>query len=92
MDSQVKYALLAAGEGEIYLRLLSSDRLDYKEKIWDQAAGSIIVEEAGGTVTDLDGRPLDFSRGRSLSGNRGICATNGILHDRVLEALRMVKA
>ena len=92
MDSQVKYALLASGQGEIYLRLLSVDRPDYKEKIWDQAAGSIIVEEAGGTVTDLDGEPLDFSQGRSLRGNRGICASNGILHSRVLEALRVVKA
>ena len=60
MDSQVKYGLLAGGEGEIYLRLLSPDKPDYREKIWDQAAGSVIVEEAGGVVTDLDGRPLDF--------------------------------
>ena len=92
MDSQVKYALLASGEGEIYLRLLSPARLDYKEKIWDQAAGSIIVEEAGGMVTDLDGIPLDFSRGRTLKENRGICASNGILHDRALDAIRAVKA
>ena len=92
MDSQVKYALLASGEGEIYLRLLSPTRMDYKEKIWDQAAGSIIVEEAGGTVTDLDGAPLDFSQGRTLAGNRGICASNGIFHDRALDALRTVKA
>jgi HAL2 family 3'(2'),5'-bisphosphate nucleotidase len=92
MDSQVKYALLASGEGEIYLRLLSPDRMDYREKIWDQAAGSIIVEEAGGTVTDLDGKVLDFSRGRTLKDNRGICATNGLLHDEALEVLKRVKA
>jgi len=92
MDSQVKYALLASGRGEIYLRLLSPGRLDYKEKIWDQAAGSIIVEEAGGMVTDLDGKALDFSRGRTLQGNRGICASNGHFHDRTLAALKQVKA
>jgi 3'(2'), 5'-bisphosphate nucleotidase len=92
MDSQVKYALLASGMGEIYLRLLSPDRMDYKEKIWDQAAGSIIVEEAGGIVTDLDGIPLDFSRGRTLKMNRGVCASNGTFHDRALEALRAVRA
>jgi 3'(2'), 5'-bisphosphate nucleotidase len=66
--------------------------LDYKEKIWDQAAGSIIVEEAGGTVTDLDGKALDFSLGRTLKGNRGICASNGRFHDRALAALKRVKA
>lgn len=92
MDSQVKYALLAAGEGEIYLRLLSPDQMDYREKVWDQAAGSIIVEEAGGKVTDLDGKVLDFSLGRTLSDNRGICATNKLLHEKSLEALRIVKA
>ncbi len=92
MDSQAKYALLASGKGEIYLRLLSPAKPDYREKIWDQAAGSIIVEEAGGKVTDLDGKQLDFSQGRTLRNNRGICATNGILHDRALLALREVQA
>lgn len=92
MDSQVKYALLAAGEGEIYLRLLSADHPDYREKIWDQAAGSIVVEEAGGKVTDLDGKALDFSQGRTLKNNRGICATNGTLHDQALKAIQVVQA
>jgi 3'(2'), 5'-bisphosphate nucleotidase len=92
MDSQAKYALLASGKGEIYLRLLSPAKPDYREKIWDQAAGSIIVEEAGGKVTDLDGRELDFAQGRTLKKNRGICATNGIFHERALQALRAVQA
>ena len=92
VDSQVKYAMLASGEGEVYLRLLSSDQPNYREKIWDQAAGSIIVEEAGGIVTDLEGKPLDFSQGRTLKENRGICATNGLLHGKALEALKRVKA
>lgn len=92
MDSQAKYAVLAAGGGDVNLRLLSPGRLDYREKIWDQAAGSIIVEEAGGRVTDLDGRSLDFSRGRTLAGNRGVLATNGRLHDSLLEGLRSIGA
>ncbi len=88
MDSQAKYAVLAAGGGEILLRLLSPSRPDYREKIWDQAAGSIVIEEAGGRVSDLDGKDLDFSRGRTLAGNRGVLATNGHLHDKVLNGLR----
>jgi 3'(2'), 5'-bisphosphate nucleotidase len=92
MDSQVKYALLAGGMGEIYLRLLSPDKPGYREKIWDQAAGSIIVEEAGGMVTDLDGKLLDFSQGRTLKNNRGICATNGTLHSAALTALKAINA
>ncbi len=92
MDSQAKYALLAAGQGEIYLRLLSPQRRGYREKIWDQAAGSLVIEEAGGRVTDLDGNALDFTRGRTLADNRGICATNGYLHQAALEALRDIRA
>jgi 3'(2'), 5'-bisphosphate nucleotidase len=88
MDSQAKYAVLAAGEGDVLLRLLSPSRPDYREKIWDQAAGSIVVTEAGGRVTDLDGQPLDFSHGRTLACNRGILATNGHLHEALLAGLR----
>jgi 3'(2'), 5'-bisphosphate nucleotidase len=92
MDSQAKYAVLAAGAGEIYLRLLSASRPEYREKIWDQAAGSIVIEEAGGKVTDLDGNGLDFTQGRTLAKNRGICATNGYLHENALKALEMIGA
>lgn len=92
MDSQAKYAVLAAGEGDVLLRLLSPSRPDYREKIWDQAAGSIVIEEAGGRVTDLDGKTLDFSHGRTLAKNRGVLATNGPMHDAVLEALRAIGA
>lgn len=92
MDSQAKYAVLAAGGGEMLLRLLSPKQLDYREKIWDQAAGSIVIEEAGGRVSDLDGKPLDFSHGRTLKENRGVLATNGRLHEAALEALRQIGA
>lgn len=87
MDSQAKYALLAAGQADLLLRLLSPGRPDYREKIWDQAPGAIVVEEAGGRITDLDGAPLDFTAGRKLIRNRGILASNARLHDAILEAL-----
>ncbi|MFW6125015.1 MAG: 3'(2'),5'-bisphosphate nucleotidase [Pirellulales bacterium] len=92
MDSQAKYAVLAAGEGDVLVRLLSPARPDYRERIWDQAAGSIIVEEAGGRVSDLDGRALDFTAGRTLARNRGIVATNGHLHGALLDAVRAIGA
>jgi 3'(2'), 5'-bisphosphate nucleotidase len=89
MDSQGKYGLLARGEGTVYLRLPTGK--PYAEKIWDHGAGMIIVQEAGGMVTDSYGRQLDFSRGRTLDGNQGIVATNGLLHERILEAVKSVK-
>ncbi len=90
MDSQAKYAVLAAGGGEMLFRMLSPKAPDYKEKIWDQAAGAIILEEAGGKITDLWGKPLDFSRGRTLSANTGVFASNGHLHRAGLDAIAAV--
>ena len=92
LDSQAKYALLAAGRGDLLVRLLSSRQPDYVEKIWDQAAGSIVVEEAGGRITDLRGAALDFTRGRTLAGNRGVLASNARLHAAALKALADIAA
>ena len=86
IDSQCKYAVVARGEASIYLRLPRDT--SYREKVWDHAAGVVVVEEAGGRVTDLDGKPLDFSEGRLLGNHRGIICTNGAIHERVLEACR----
>ncbi len=88
MDSQVKYGVLARGEASVYIRLPNPMTPDYRECIWDHAAGLIVVEEAGGLVTDVDGRELDFSQGRRMTGNCGILATNGELHSQVLECIR----
>ena len=50
----------------------------------DVAAGSLLVEEAGGRVTGLDGAPLDIDRPTVL-------ASNGIIHDEMLAVLREVR-
>jgi len=85
IDSQCKYAAVARGDAQIYLRLPT--RADYREKVWDHAAGMIVVEEAGGVVSDVDGKPLDFKRGRALEANRGVIATCGPIHAQVVEAV-----
>ena len=46
LDSQAKYAVVARGEAEIYLRLPA--KYGYREKIWDHAGGVLLVEEGGG--------------------------------------------
>lgn len=92
LDSQAKYAVLAAGNGDLLFRLLSPKMPQYTEYIWDQAAGSLIVEEAGGKVSDLRGDPLDFSQGRRLEKNIGVLVSNGHLHQAGLDALQSVGA
>lgn len=88
IDSQCKYAAVARGDATIYLRLPTKP--GYQEKIWDHAAGVAVIEEAGGVVTDVYGKKLDFSKGRTLSENKGVIVSNGQFHDEVLVAVREV--
>ncbi len=68
----------------LHYHLLASGRIDAVLEsdinILDIAALTVIVEEAGGRVTDLEGRPIGLE-------TRSILATNGVLHAAVLEAL-----
>ncbi len=87
LDSQVKYGAVARGDAVLYLRLPSPKHPDYREKIWDHAAGLLIVEEAGGRVTDMHGRPLDLASNARMLDNRGVIASNGAIHAAALAAL-----
>lgn len=86
LDSQAKYAVVARGQADIYLRLPT--RKAYQEKIWDHAGGALVVQEAGGTVSDINGKPLDFTQGHQLTENRGVVVSNGPLHDAVVKAVQ----
>ena len=66
------YALIAEGAGEAMVEV--------GLKSWDAAAPTVLIEEAGGRVTDFDGR-RDIETGT-------IVASNGRLHDTVLRRLR----
>ncbi|MCB9128247.1 MAG: 3'(2'),5'-bisphosphate nucleotidase [Ardenticatenales bacterium] len=92
MDSQAKYAAVARGQAEIYLRAPNPKTPDYRENIWDHAAGWLVVSEAGGRVSDIHGQPLDWSHGRRLEENRGVVATNGHVHDEVIATIAEILA
>jgi 3'(2'), 5'-bisphosphate nucleotidase len=84
LDSQAKYAAVALGLADVYLRL--PGRSTWREFIWDHAAGSLVVEEAGGAVSDARGRALDFGEGRWLRDCRGVVAAPQGLHAAVVSA------
>lgn len=87
LDSQAKYGVVARGEAALYLRLPFPITSEKRQNTWDHAAGVIMVEEAGGRVTDMYGQPLDFSFGAKLVNNQGIIASNGLIHEAVLAAV-----
>ncbi|KAG6573236.1 PAP-specific phosphatase HAL2-like protein, partial [Cucurbita argyrosperma subsp. sororia] len=84
--SMAKYAAIARGDAEIFMKFAKAG---YKEKIWDHAAGVVIIQEAGGVVTDARGRPLNFSNGMYLEGlDRGVIACSGAnLHAKIIRAV-----
>ncbi|KAF9074587.1 hypothetical protein BDP27DRAFT_1214106 [Rhodocollybia butyracea] len=88
MDSQAKYACLARGDGGAYMRMPTG--VGYKEKIWDHAAGSLIIEESGGIVSDSKGQRLDFGLGQTLGENYGVIATAKDAHAKLLQAVQQV--
>ena len=85
VDSQTKYALVATGRAHVYLRNVPN----YREKIWDHAAGYLIVKEAGGVVFDLKGNDLCWTAGERMpEGSVGvIAASSPQLASQILQAL-----
>jgi len=82
-------AVRRLGSAALDLCYVAAGRFDgfWEDRLhaWDVAAGALIVEEAGGRVTDFAGRPLDLTRGQIL-------ATNGPLHERVREVIMRARA
>jgi myo-inositol-1(or 4)-monophosphatase len=78
-------AVRRLGSAAIDLCYVAAGRMDgFWErdlKPWDVAAGALIVAEAGGRVTQMDGAPFN-SRGNQ------VLATNGAIHQRMLDVIR----
>ena len=74
-SARLDLAYVAAGRFDGYWELRLSP--------WDVAAGGILVEEAGGRLTDLSGQPVDIDR-------PAIVASNGRIHDQVLAVLEEI--
>ncbi len=89
-DSMVKYCIISRSEADVYLRLPNPNSPGYVENIWDHAAGVVIVEEAGGKISDMNGKTLDFGQGKKLFANRGVIVTNAELHSDVIRAVQNV--
>ena len=62
-----------------------------RTKIWDTCGPEAILTAAGGRMSDIDGRPLVYDT-PDLYNRRGIVASNGPLHDFVIEALAPIVA
>ncbi|KAG0680331.1 hypothetical protein C6P40_000187 [Pichia californica] len=87
LDSQAKYCALSKGDAEIYLRLPKDPH--YREKIWDHAAGYLLVNESGGKVTDIYGNDLNFGYGRTLN-SQGVIAATKTAHPSIISVIKSI--
>lgn len=78
-----------AGSAALDLGNVASGRYDgfweFNLNPWDTAAGVLIVQEAGGKVTRFDGDPFRLD-------SREVLATNGLIHDEVVENFKQIFA
>lgn len=76
----LKVGLLAEGRAHVYVHLGA------KTNQWDTCAPQVIIEAAGGLMTDRDGQPLQYNSAEIRNLN-GVVATNGVIHPRVIEEI-----
>lgn len=86
LDSQCKYALVAEGAADCFMRVPSATR---EECVWDHAPGAVVAAESGAEVSDLAGRALEFS-GTTLSKNLGTLACDKFIASMVCSAAGQV--
>lgn len=88
MESQCKFVLVATGDADLAIRFPPRDpTAGGVDMVWDYAGAVLMVDEAGGRMTDCEGRALRFGRGRAIEGNRGVLAGASWLHRAVVDAL-----
>lgn len=85
--TQLSHGIRRAGSAALDLCFVASGRYDgfweLKLNPWDKAAGSLLVTEAGGLVTGIDGKPF------KLLGD-DVFASNGLVHDQMLRVFNEV--
>ena len=81
----LKLGLICEGRAHIYIHAGA------KTNQWDTCAPEAILKAAGGTITDTSGQPLEYNISQVRNMN-GIIATNGTIHDRVVEVTTAVLA
>ncbi|KAG6021533.1 hypothetical protein E4U19_005635 [Claviceps sp. Clav32 group G5] len=84
----VRWATLAMGLGNTTVWIYK--RRDRYGKVWDHAGAMLLFEETGGKITDVMGRDIDLTAGRTMSANFGFVAAPRHLHQKVLDVVREV--
>jgi len=84
VDSMAKFCMVADGTADLYIKPMNENR----SFSWDFLPGVLIVNEAGGIVSDLKGNNIKFNNEKCIISAPGLIASNGILHEETLKYLK----
>lgn len=91
--SLCKYLMVASGRASVFIL---RSRVEKIIKVWDHAVGIICVQEAGGMVTDWEGRIIDLAADqddrRALFPSGGVLVTNRSVHDQIIGLISSSKS
>jgi myo-inositol-1(or 4)-monophosphatase len=86
--AMASHGVRRTGSAALDLAYVACGRLDFFWEFglmpWDQAAGTLLVREAGGTTSDMQGRPLD------ITASEHLLADNSVLHDEVIRMFQQI--
>lgn len=83
--SGAKLCTIASGEAEAHINT------NFRAGKWDVAAGQLILEEAGGVISDLDGKPIDYKSTSTNLERSFVASANKKLHDKIITELFNLK-
>ncbi|MCJ7649869.1 MAG: hypothetical protein MUP85_14755 [Candidatus Lokiarchaeota archaeon] len=83
IDSMAKFCMIADGTADLYVKPMNKSR----SFAWDFLPGILLVQEAGGTVTDLRGSKIEFNNDKCIVSTPGLIASNSIIHNDIIAKL-----
>jgi 3'(2'), 5'-bisphosphate nucleotidase len=84
IDSMAKFCMVADSSAELYIKPMSKNR----SFIWDFLPGDLLVNEAGGKVTDLNGYPPKYINNKCVISAPGLVVSNGKFHEEIIETIK----
>jgi 3'(2'), 5'-bisphosphate nucleotidase len=84
IDSMAKFCMIADGTADLYVKPMNKSR----SFVWDFLPGILLVQEAGGIVTDLRGNKIEFINDKCIISAPGLIASNSIIYDDIITKLK----
>ena len=77
--------MIADGTADLYIKPMNKN-ISF---IWDFLPGTLLVQEAGGNITDLRGTTIEFNNDKCIVSAPGLIASNSMIHNDIIEKLKV---